>query len=81
MGTLGHTELWAFLKAIGWEERNGILVRFSKPRLGYKRDGTLIIGYHEYPEKIKSIEQFNEMLCKNLIKDFWLRKENPIRKP
>lgn len=39
------------------------LVRFSNPRIGYKpATGTLIIGYHEWPEKVWDIEQLNRIL-------------------
>ena len=41
-----------YLSAQGWREVCGIMVRFTSPRLGWKEDGTLIIGYHEYPEKV-----------------------------
>lgn len=41
-----------FLKSIGWVEKSGIMVRFPNPRIGWKSDGTLIIGYHEYPKKV-----------------------------
>ena len=41
-----------YLRSIGWVERGGIMVCYSNPRLGWKEDGTLIIGYHEYPEKV-----------------------------
>lgn len=77
-----QSDIWCYLKSQGWVERKNsfgvyVLVRFSHPRLGFKQDGTLIIGYHEYPEKIESIKQLNEMICRKSIEDFWLLKENP----
>ena len=51
-----------YLKSAGWFERGGIMVRFTHPRIGYKSDGTLIIGYHEYPEKIFNISRLNQIL-------------------
>ena len=46
----------------GWVEKAGIMVRFSNPRIGWKSDGTLIIGWHEYPEKVFSVERLEEIL-------------------
>lgn len=51
-----------YLQAQGWIEKAGIMVRFSHPRIGWKPDGTLIIGYHEYPEKVTTIEQLQNIL-------------------
>jgi hypothetical protein len=50
------------LLALGWVEKNGVLVRYSHPRLGWKHDGTLIIGYWEYKEKVTTIEQLNYII-------------------
>ena len=37
----------------GWEDHGDVIVRRSDPRIGWKpADGTLIIGFHEYPEKV-----------------------------
>ena len=46
----------------GWVDKGDVLVRYSKPRLGWKEDGTLIIGYHEYPNKVTSIDDLNAIL-------------------
>lgn len=51
-----------YLKELGWKEKNGIMVLFSNPRLGWKDNGTLIIGYHEYPFSVTTIEKFNSVL-------------------
>ena len=51
-----------FLLARGWVDKGDVLVRYSNPRLGWKPDGTLIIGYHEYPKKVITIEQLNSIL-------------------
>lgn len=51
-----------YLFAQGWVERSGIMVRFSNPRIGWKPDGTLIVGWHEWPEKVTTIEQLNAIL-------------------
>ena len=50
------------LLALGWVEKNGVLVRYSNPRLGWKPDGTLIIGYWEYPIKVHTIKELNDVL-------------------
>ena len=50
------------LLALGWVEKNGVLVRYSHPRLGWKPDGTLIIGYWEHPTKVYTIEQLYNIL-------------------
>lgn len=51
------------LKALGWAEKSGIMVRFSTPRIGYKPDGTLIIGYFEYNEgKVETLEELLTIL-------------------
>ena len=45
----------SYLASKGWVERAGIMVLFSKPRLGWKPDGTMIVGYHELKEKVTTI--------------------------
>lgn len=55
-------ELKDYLIAKGWVSRNGVFVRFSNPRLGWKPDGTLIVGYHERKEKVTTIKQMEEIL-------------------
>lgn len=51
------------LLALGWVDKGDVLVRYSTPRLGWKpTDGTLIIGYFEWPEKVLTIGQLNEAL-------------------
>lgn len=51
------------LAAHGWVEKSGVMVRFGNPRIGWKPDGTLIVGWHEWPEKVTTIEQLNKVLC------------------
>ena len=51
------------LLSIGWVDKGDVLVRFSSPRIGWKpADGTLIIGYHEWPEKVMSLERLFEII-------------------
>ena len=51
------------LLKLGWVDKGDILVRYSKPRLGWKpADGTLIVGYHEWPEKVTTIEKLKEII-------------------
>lgn len=58
------------LLALGWVDKGDVLVRYSNPRLGWKLDGTLIIGYHEYPYKVTSVEELEKALEKvNRISD------------
>ena len=58
------------LLAEGWKPCHGsdgvlVLVRFSDPRVGYKpADGTLIVGYHEYPEKVYDYNQLKKIIDK-----------------
>lgn len=52
------------LAKLGWLEKGGVMVRFSNPRIGWKTDGTLIVGYFEYPEKVYTMERLNEILDK-----------------
>lgn len=53
------------LLSLGWVDKGDVLVQYGTPRLGWKpADGTLIIGYHEWPEKVLTIGQLNEILCK-----------------
>ena len=47
---------------LGWVDKGDVLVRYSNPRLGWKPDGTLIIGYHEYPKKVYTMEELNEAI-------------------
>jgi len=51
-----------YLKEKGWLFRGGVWVRFSTPRLGWKLDGTLIVGYHERPEKVRTSEELEALL-------------------
>ena len=47
----------------GWEDHGDVIVRRSDPRIGWKpSDGTLIIGYHEFPEKVCDINRLKEIL-------------------
>ena len=51
------------LVKLGWVDRGDILVHYSRPRLGWKpADGTLIIGYREWPEKVTTIEKLREII-------------------
>ncbi len=50
------------LLKLGWVDKGDVLVRYSNPRIGWKTDGTLIIGYHEWPTKVKSLEQLNKII-------------------
>ena len=47
---------------LGWIRRGDYLVRFSNPRIGWKEDGTLVVGYHQWPEKVTTIERLREIL-------------------
>ena len=51
-----------YLEKNGWLFRGGVWVRFSNPRLGWKPDGTLIVGYHERPEKVHTPEELEAVL-------------------
>lgn len=55
-------DLREYLTEQGWLFRGGVFVRFSNPRLGWKPDGTLIVGYHERKEKVTTIKQMEEIL-------------------
>ena len=56
------------LLSLGWKLcRNSAgeetLVRFSNPRIGYKPEsGTLIIGYHEWKEKVWSMDELDKVI-------------------
>ena len=53
-----------YLEKKGWLFRGGVMVRFSNPRLGWKSDGTLIVGYHEWPEKVCTVTDLEAVLAK-----------------
>ncbi len=53
------------LASVGWVEKNGVMVRYSHPRLGWKPDGTLIVGYWEWKEKVRTIEELKKILSEN----------------
>lgn len=63
-------EITERLTSDGWKETHGsdgmlVLVRFSDPRVGYKpADGTLIIGYHEYPQKVYTYTELKKIIDK-----------------
>ena len=49
----------------GWVDKGDVLVFFSHPRMGWKpEDGTLIVGFFEYPEKVHTLEQLEKALEK-----------------
>lgn len=50
---------------MGWVEKNGVMVHYSHPRLGWKPDGTLIVGYWEWKEKVRTIEELKKILSEN----------------
>ena len=50
------------LLKLGWVDKGDVLVRYSSPRLGWKPDGTLIIGYHEYPKKVYTMEELKQII-------------------
>ena len=51
------------LIALGWVEKGDVLVRYSSPRIGWKpKDGTLIIGYFEYPSKVTNLETLKTII-------------------
>ena len=56
----------SYLASKGWVERAGIMVLFSKPRLGWKPDGTMIVGYHELKDKVTTIEEL-ERICQQVL--------------
>lgn len=48
---------------LGWVDKGDILVRYSNPRIGWKpSNGTLIIGYREYPKKVNDIETLKTII-------------------
>ena len=51
-----------YLRDHGWVEKEGVMIKYSKPRLGWKADGTLIIGYHEYPKRVLHISELKKIL-------------------
>ena len=63
MNPYGWLPLYNYLISLGWVDKGDVLVRYSNPRLGWKpADGTLIIGYHEWPEKVTSIEMLETIV-------------------
>ena len=47
----------------GWIRKGDFLVRFSSPRIGWKpEDGTLVVGWHEWPRKVNSLEEIDEII-------------------
>lgn len=46
-----------YLRTLGWVDRGDIMVRYSLPRVGWKEDGTLIVGYHQVAEGVTTTEQ------------------------
>lgn len=63
-------EITGRLISEGWKKTHGqdgelVLVRFSDPRIGYKpADGTLIIGYHEHPQKVYTYTDIKKIIDK-----------------
>lgn len=46
----------------GWVDKGDVLVWYGEPRLGWRGDGTLIVGWHEWPEKVESMEKLEAVL-------------------
>lgn len=47
----------------GFVDKGDVLVRYSNPRVGWKpADGTLIVGYNEYPKKVYTIEELMKII-------------------
>ena len=55
-----------YLKDKGWIEKAGIMVLYSTPRIGWKEDGTLIIGWHEYSEKVFNADKLYEIISREI---------------
>lgn len=56
-------ELKERLLSLGWVDKGDVLVRYSNPRLGWKpADGTLIVGYFEWPKKVRDIDTIQNIL-------------------
>lgn len=68
--TIAATRTAYDLRREGWKETHDtagdlVLVRFSDPRVGYKpADGTLIIGYHEHPQKVYTYNELKKIIDK-----------------
>lgn len=58
------------LTELGFVEKGGVMVLFVTPRFGYKQDGTLIIGYHEHPEKVTTVERLTEIIAEHIVEEF-----------
>ena len=52
----------AYLESKGWVKKGDVLVKFINPRLGWKDDGTLYMGYFTFPVKITTISQLEHIL-------------------
>ena len=50
------------LNSRGCVEKAGIMVRFTNPRIGWKEDGTLIVGWHEWKEKVFDTEELDKII-------------------
>ena len=51
------------LIARGWVDKGDVLVRYSSPRVGWKpSDGTIIVGYREFPKKVTSITELDAII-------------------
>ena len=47
----------------GWVDKGKVIVKYSIPRVGWKpEDGTLIIGYREWPDKVHTIAELDAIL-------------------
>ena len=47
---------------LGWVDKGDVIVRYSNPRIGWKLDGTLIIGYRQCPFRVFTIEQLSKVI-------------------
>lgn len=61
-------ELKDELLSRGWVDKGDVLVRYSSPRLGWKpEDGTLIVGFREFPDKVRTVHEMDVILTKVLL--------------
>ena len=55
----------------GWVLRYDVYVLYRHPRMGWKPDGTMYIGYYTYHEKVFTIDKITELINEYNGKDYY----------
>lgn len=50
------------LRYLGWEERDGYMYLPGNPRMGWWPDGRLVVGWWDYPERVREMGLLRDII-------------------